>query len=68
VVSPSTEFLNSLPRRKLPDRKDFFHYDLNHALRIADWKIAIHEGTRLRDDLAKFCEQPDISQVRALNF
>jgi len=68
VVSPSAEFLNSLPRRKLPDRKDFFHYDLNHALRIADWKIAMQEGARLRDDLAKFCEQPDLSQVRALNF
>jgi hypothetical protein len=68
VVSPSAEFLNRLPRRKLPDRKDFFHYDLNHALRIADWKIAMREGARLRDDLAKFCERPDISQVLALNF
>lgn len=68
VISPSAEFLRRLPRQKLPDREDFFHYDLDHTKRIADWKIAMREAERLRDDLAAFCARPSMSEVRRLNF
>ncbi|WP_423679581.1 patatin-like phospholipase family protein [Undibacterium sp. WLHG33] len=67
MISPSAEFVRQLPRSKLPDRQDFFHYGLNHALRIQQWKIAIAESARMRDDLAAFIAQPDMSQVRLLN-
>ncbi|MDB5906848.1 MAG: lysophospholipase [Massilia sp.] len=40
-VAPTAEFLRRLPRGKLPDRKDFTHYGLNHDERIANWRRAI---------------------------
>ena len=66
LVSPSPEFLRLLPRQRLPDRRDFPHYGLDHDRRIGDWKRAIAEGERLRDALAAFAEKPDLSQVRPL--
>lgn len=65
LVSPTDEFLRTLPRNKLPDRRDFPHYGLEHERRIADWKKAIGEGERLRDALAAFVEKPDLGLVRA---
>lgn len=66
LVSPSPEFVQTLPRKKLPDRQDFHHYGLDHDTRILNWKKAIGEGQRLRDALAAFAERPDLSLVRAL--
>jgi hypothetical protein len=66
LVSPSEEFLRRLPRKRLPDRRDFPHYGLQHDRRIADWKIAIAQGERLRDELAAFVERPDPAQVKPL--
>ena len=68
MISPSASFLRSLPRGKLPDRQDFFHYGTDHARRIRDWRAAISESVRMRDDLAEFIARPDLSQVQALNF
>ena len=67
MISPSAEFVRQLPRGKLPDRQDFFHYGLNHALRVQQWKIAIADSARMRDDLAAFIARPDMSQVRLWN-
>jgi hypothetical protein len=61
-VAP-TEFLRRLPRGKLPDHKDFTHYGLNHDERIANWRRAIGEGQRLRDELAAFAANPDLSRA-----
>lgn len=66
LVSPSREFLQTLPRKKLPDRQDFHYYGLDHDARILNWKKAISEGQRLRDELAAFIARPDLSLVRAL--
>ncbi|MGN6704044.1 MAG: patatin-like phospholipase family protein, partial [Burkholderiaceae bacterium] len=66
LVSPSPAFVASLPRAKLPDRKDFAHYGLDHARRIADWKRAIGDSARLRDALAAFVASPDLAAVRPL--
>lgn len=59
IVSPSREFLNTLPRAKLPDRKDFTYHGLDHDARIAAWMTAIGEGERLRDAFAAVVERPD---------
>jgi hypothetical protein len=64
IVAPTAEFLRRLPRGKLPDRKDFAHYGLNHDERIANWQRAIGEGQRLRDELAAFAAHPDMSRVK----
>ena len=67
LVSPSPTFLQSIPRGKLPDRQDFFHYDLDHAARIKNWKIAMSEAQRLRDDLAAFVANPLAATILLLN-
>lgn len=66
IVAPTAEFLRKLPLGKLPDRKDFKHYGINHDERIRNWKVAISEGERLRDELAAFTEHPDISLVKLI--
>lgn len=54
IVAPSRAFLATLPRAKLPDRKDFTFHGLDHDARIAAWQRAIGEGGRLRDEFASF--------------
>lgn len=66
LVSPSRPFLQTLTRSKLPDRKDFMYYGLNHDLRIMHWKLAIGESQRLRDELAAFVADPDPARVQPL--
>ncbi|MGZ8302341.1 MAG: patatin-like phospholipase family protein [Telluria sp.] len=63
IVSPSPGFLRQLPLGKLPDRKDFKHYGTDHDERIRNWKIAMSEGQRLRDEFEAFTGRPDMSQV-----
>jgi predicted acylesterase/phospholipase RssA len=64
MLAPSAEFVRSLPRGKLPDRKDFVYYGQNHSLRMTQWRQAISESERMRDALASFVEQPDMRLVR----
>ncbi len=66
LVAPSPSFLQSLPRRQLPDRNDFHFYGQDNTRRMRDWKQAIGEGERLRDDLAAFVEKPDLGLVQPL--
>ncbi|GGC88954.1 patatin-like phospholipase family protein [Undibacterium terreum] len=66
MVAPSRAFLKTLSLGKLPDRKDFFYYGTNHDFRIQNWRIAIYESERLRDEFAAFAENPDLSRVIAL--
>jgi predicted acylesterase/phospholipase RssA len=66
MVSPSKAFLQTLPRKKLPDRQDFHYYGLDHEARIRDWKQAIAEAQRLRDELIAFVDKPDISLIKPL--
>lgn len=53
VVSPSAEWVKSLPNGKLPDRNDFAHYGHDHAARQAVWQRAVAESQRLRDEFAQ---------------
>jgi predicted acylesterase/phospholipase RssA len=64
LVAPSAEFIQSLPRRKLPDRKDFMFHGLNHAARVREWQHAIGEGANLRDALVEFVKNPDVRQIQ----
>lgn len=59
LVAPSPEFIRSLPRRKMPDRKDFAYHGSNHQRRIAEWQNAIGASERLRDAFASFVAKPD---------
>ncbi|WP_426191843.1 patatin-like phospholipase family protein [Massilia sp. DWR3-1-1] len=66
IVAPSRAFLATLPRAKLPDRKDFTYYGLDHDARIAAWQRAIGEGERLRDDFAAFALRPDVARIQPI--
>ncbi|MDB5917430.1 MAG: lysophospholipase [Massilia sp.] len=66
IVAPTADFLRSLPRGKLPDRKDFTHYGQDHDGRIRHWKQAMGEGQRLRDEFAAFAAKPDLSLVKPI--
>jgi hypothetical protein len=66
IAAPTAGFLRTLPRARLPDRKDFAHYGLEHDTRIRAWQRAIAEGQRLPDDFAAFAERPDLARIRPL--
>ena len=66
MVVPSREFLKTLPRGKLPDRKDFNHFGTDHDARIRAWQQAIGEGARLRDEFAEFAAKPDLARIRPM--
>jgi hypothetical protein len=66
IVAPSAEFKAKLPRGKLPDRNDFKYYGLDQDERIRKWRQAMGEGERLRDEFARFVEQPDLSRLRPI--
>lgn len=68
LLSPSPEFVRTLPRAKVPDRQDFLHYGPDHDARIRNWQQAIMESARLRDAFAAFVDKPDLARVRPLNF
>lgn len=50
LVSPSRDYLASLPDRKLPDRKDFETYHGDDRGREIAWQKAIAESDRLGDE------------------
>jgi hypothetical protein len=66
IAAPTAAFLRTLPRNKLPDRQDFKHYGLDHDARILNWKQAIVQGQRLRDEFAAFAQKPDLSRIQAI--
>jgi hypothetical protein len=65
LVSPSPEFVASLPNGKLPDRKDFTVYGQDHAGRNRDWIRAIAESERMAEAFARWCEKPDLHQAQS---
>ncbi len=50
LLSPSRDYLEALPDRKLPDRKDFETYLGDDAGRERSWQRAIAESDRLGDE------------------
>lgn len=56
LVSPSRDYLESLPDRKLPDRKDFERYLGDDSGRERAWHRAIAESDRLGDEFLELTE------------
>lgn len=59
LISPSTEYLASLPLGRLPDRKDFVLKGLDEATRIKFWKQSVAESQRLGDEFLTLVEKQD---------
>ncbi len=67
LVSPSREYLDSLPDRKLPDRKDFENYLGDDAGRERSWRASIAESDRLGDEFLELVENGKLlDQVQPL--
>jgi len=63
LISPSQEYLQSLPLGRLPDRKDFTLKGLDQAQRIQLWKQCIAESQRLGDEFLELVEKQNFADV-----
>jgi hypothetical protein len=66
LISPAPAFLDTLPNRKLPDRKDFYRYGQDHASRIRDWERAIGECGRFAEAVMNWLTRPDPTLLQPL--
>ncbi|MCU0897436.1 MAG: patatin-like phospholipase family protein [Burkholderiales bacterium] len=67
LVAPSADFVATLPNRKLPDRKDFARYGLDHDARIRDWTRAVAESERMAEAFARWVEKADPAAIAPLD-
>ena len=63
LLSPSQEYLQSLPLGRLPDRKDFVMRGLEPAKRIQLWKQSVAESQRLGDEFLELVEKQNFVEV-----
>jgi len=66
VLSPSPDWVRTLPHAKLPDRNDFTRYGTDSAARARAWGTAVAESRRLADEFAQWLERPDLGAVQPL--
>ncbi len=66
VLSPSAEWIATLPNAKLPDRNDFKHYGDDLPGRVSAWTRAVAESRRLADEFAAWLEVPGRIEVQPL--
>jgi hypothetical protein len=66
LIAPSPAFLDTLPNRKLPDRKDFYRYGQDHAGRIQAWERAIGECGRFAEAAMNWLLDPDPTLLKPL--
>lgn len=58
LISPSTEFVASLPNRKIPDRTDFKKFSPQDRMRL--WCRVVAECERLGDELNEVIEKGEL--------
>jgi hypothetical protein len=66
LLAPNPEWIKTLPKGKLPDRKDFTHYGNDLAGRVKAWTGAVSASGRLAEEFAQWLEKPDLKHVKAL--
>lgn len=66
VLSPTAEWIASLPNGKLPDRSDFHRYGDDLAARVVAWSRAVAESQRLCDEFAAMANNPPRIDVQPL--
>ncbi len=63
LVAPSPAYLETLPDRKLPDRKDFERYLGDDAGRERAWRRAVAESERLGDEFLELVDRGRLAEV-----
>lgn len=62
LISPSAEYLASLPLGRLPDRRDFNLKGLSQQQRIAYWQQSVAESQRMGDEFLEMVEKQNFAQ------
>ncbi len=62
LLSPSQEYLNSLPLGRLPDRKDFTLKGLDQQKRIQLWNQSVADSQRLGDEFLEMIEKQNFAE------
>ncbi|MEH6566525.1 MAG: patatin-like phospholipase family protein [Halopseudomonas sp.] len=60
LLAPSREYLDTLPYRKLPDRKDFNRFVYDNDGREKYWRKAMSESERLGDDFLQLVDSDEL--------
>ncbi|MBV7430128.1 MULTISPECIES: patatin-like phospholipase family protein [unclassified Acidovorax] len=66
VLSPSPDWVRSLPNAKLPDRNDFTHYGADSVARAKAWLAATRASQQLVDEWQAWLARPDMNAVHPL--
>ena len=61
LISPSPEYLASLPLGRLPDRSDFARFAHNDSARKKSWQQSVAESQRLGDEFLELIEKDQIN-------
>lgn len=59
MLSPSAEFLQSIPNGKVPDRKDFHLYNGDNEARIKDWRRVVGQSEQLAEEFQTWLADPE---------
>jgi hypothetical protein len=65
LLCPSTEFIDSLPHQKIPDRNDFV--DMNREQRMSYWQTVMNESEKLAESFQHLYENKDINRIKNIN-
>lgn len=60
MVSPSSDALDLLPYKRIPDRQDFYTFAGNEAERLSFWGKAIEVGQNMAEEFAELVESGKI--------
>ena len=63
LLSPSAEYLKSLPLGRLPDRKDFILKGLSDSERKKLWRQSVAESQRMGDEFLELVEKQNFADV-----
>lgn len=63
LISPSQDYLKSLPLGRLPDRKDFVMKGLDDQKRKQLWKQSVAESQRLGDEFLEMLDKQNFAEV-----
>lgn len=63
LISPSADYLASLPLGRLPDRKDFTLKGLDQKQRIQLWQQSVKESQRMGDEFLELVHRQNLAEV-----
>jgi len=66
VLAPDPDWVKTLPNGKLPDRKDFIHFQNDAQARIVAWTRATREAQRLSDELQQWLARGSAAEILPL--